>query len=111
MKKDKSNASNPDTRIVKEIIRRLRRDSKIDISHLEVEVNNGSVVLNGKVDTEEEKNKIEKISASVKGVSNIESHLRIGMGIAQAISDFTSRISPEIDQDDNLRHIPPPNPD
>jgi hypothetical protein len=46
------------------------------------------------VDTEEEKNNIENVAASVKGVINVENHLHLGIGVAHGITTIVSQISP-----------------
>ena len=85
--------SSSDLRTWKKITDRLNKHSKIDASDIEVEVNKGEVTLKGKVDTEEEKQLAENIAMSVRGVSKIENHLHIGIGLAHAASFLASQIS------------------
>ena len=59
---------------------------------MEIEVSNGSVVMNGKADTEAERESAQLICASVDGVMKVENHLTIEAGIAHAITSIVSRI-------------------
>ena len=90
--------SSPDLRIWKKITDRLNKHPKIDASDIEVEVNKGEITLKGKADTEEEKWLAENIAMSVRGVSKVENHLHIGIGLAHAASFLVSQISGNVNE-------------
>lgn len=81
-----------DDKILEQIKKLLRDDPSIDDSKMEVEVMNGTVIIKGKADTEEEKEKAQLICTSVDGVNKLESHLTVEAGIAHGITGFISRI-------------------
>ena len=82
-----------DQRIQADIIERLTHDSKIDPLKIQVEVKESKVVLKGHVDTEEEKSRVENIAVSVQGVTTVENHLHIGLGLAHALSSLAAQIT------------------
>jgi hypothetical protein len=88
-----------DQRIQTEIVDRLTHDPKIDPLKIHVEVKECKVVLRGNVDTEEEKLRVENIAMSVLGVTAVENHLHIGLGIAHALSSLVAQISGESKED------------
>ena len=88
------------------IIDKLKKDPGIDNINIHVEVENGEVILKGKADTETEKQLSEKIALSVKGVSKVENHLHIDIGIIHALTSLAAHIQGDIiknDEDDNKK--------
>ena len=82
----------PDEIIRQNIIDGLNKDPGIDTSKIHVEVKNGEVILKGKADTETEKQLSEKIARSVAGVSKVENHLHIDIGIIHALTSLAAHI-------------------
>jgi hyperosmotically inducible periplasmic protein len=82
------------------IIEGLRSNPKIDALKIEVEVKNGAVILKGKTDTEKEKQLSENIARSVTGVTGVENHLHIDLGIVHALSSLAAHIQGDIIKDD-----------
>jgi len=89
-----------DEAIRQNIIDKLRHDPGIDCLKIEVEVKNGVVTLKGKTDTEKEKQLSEKIARSVEGVTSVENHLHIEVGIVHALSSLAAHIQGDIIKDD-----------
>ncbi len=81
------------------IIDSLNKDPGIDTSKIHVEVKNGEVILKGKADTETEKQLSEKIARSVAGVSKVENHLHIDIGIIHALTSLAAHIQGDIIKD------------
>jgi osmotically-inducible protein OsmY len=82
------------------ILDKLTKDPGIDTSKIHVEVEGGKVILKGKADTETEKQLSEKIARSVTGVSEVENHLHIEIGIIHALSSLAAHIQGDIIRDD-----------
>ena len=91
----------PDEIIRQNIIDSLNKDPGIDDSKIHVEVKNGEVILKGKADTETEKQLSEKIARSVAGVSKVENHLHIDIGIIHALTSLAAHIQGDIIKDDD----------
>ena len=89
----------PDEIIRQNIIDSLNKDPGIDTSKIHVEVKNGEVILKGKADTETEKQLSEKIARSVAGVSKVENHLHIDIGIIHALTSLAAHIQGDIIKD------------
>jgi len=82
-----------DQRVWEDVNDRLSDDSYVDASEIEVEIDNGTVILSGHVQDRKAKRKAEEIAESVRGVQNVENRLRIGEGIMEnATKAFTSGI-------------------
>ena len=85
----------------------LNKDPGIDTSKIEVQVNNGEVILKGRADTEDEKMLSEKIARSVEGVTKVENHLHVELGIVHALSSLAAHIQGDIikneDDDDEKK--------
>lgn len=81
-----------DLRIQTTIVNLLQNDPKTDATKMEVIVTDGSVLLKGRADTEEEKEHAGQIAGSVPDVKSVENHLHIETGIAQALSAFAAQI-------------------
>ncbi|HKZ68163.1 MAG TPA: BON domain-containing protein [Chitinophagaceae bacterium] len=98
--------NNQSVKINDEIIRQkvmdgLHRDPGIDTTKIEVQVKNGEVVLKGRTDTENEKMLSEKIARSVEGVSKVENHLHIGLGLVHALTSIAAHIQGDIIKNDD----------
>jgi len=68
-----------DDRILEEINDRLCDNPYLDASDMEVGVHNGDVILNGSVESREDKSLAEEIAEGVTGVQNVENRLRVKM--------------------------------
>ena len=66
-----------DDRIYDEVRRKLANDLDVKGAGIEVAVKNGVVTLSGKVHTERGKEKAEKITKKVKGVSSVQNNLTV----------------------------------
>ena len=91
----------PDDIIRLNIIDSLEKNPGIDTSKIHVEVKNGEVILKGKADTEIEKQHSEKIARSVAGVSKVENHLHIDLGIIHALTSIAAHIQGDIIKEDD----------
>ena len=91
----------PDEIIRQNIIDSLKKEPGIDTSRIHVEVKSGEVILKGKADTETEKQVSEKIAWSVAGVSKVENHLHIDLGIIHALTSLAAHIHGDIIKDDD----------
>ena len=91
----------PDDIIRLNIIDSLEKNPGIDTSKIHVEVKNGEVILKGKADTEIEKQHSEKIARSVAGVSKVENHLHIDLGIIHALTSLAAHIQGDIIKEDD----------
>jgi len=91
----------PDDIIRQNIIDSLRKNPGIDTSKIHVEVKNGEVILKGKADTEIEKQNSGKIARSVAGVSKVENHLHIDLGIIHALTSLAAHIQGDIIKEDD----------
>ena len=80
----------PDNIIRQLIIDKLTKDPGIDTSKIQVEVDNGKVILKGKADTEDEKHLAANLARSVEGVGGIENHLHVELGIIHALTSLGS---------------------
>ena len=94
-------AKTPDETIRQAIIDNLTKDPGIDTTKIQVEVENGKVLLKGKADTENEKQLSEKIARAVAGVHEVENHLHIEIGIIHALTSIASHIQGDIIKDDD----------
>jgi osmotically-inducible protein OsmY len=91
----------PDEVIRQDIIDKLTHDPGIDTSKIQVEVENGKVILKGKADTEVEKQLSAKIARSVAGVKEVENHLHVDLGIIHALTSLAAHIQGDIIKDDD----------
>jgi osmotically-inducible protein OsmY len=66
-----------DGRIQDDIIERLTDDHQLDASDIDVTVENGEVVLSGRVDERRSKRRAEELAETVSGVVNVENRLRV----------------------------------
>ena len=91
----------PDEIIRQNIIDNLKKDPGIDDSKIHVEVEHGKVILKGKADTGDEKQLSEKIARAVAGVSSVENHLHVEMGIIHALTSLAAHIQGDIIKGDD----------
>lgn len=66
-----------DDRIFEDVCERLTMHGQIDPSDVEIEVENGEVVLKGSVDDRHTKRIIEDVAYSVSGVTEVQNNLRV----------------------------------
>ena len=66
-----------DERIKEDVNDRLTDDYRLDASEIDVQVNDGEVVLTGSVNSRNDKRRAEDIAESVSGVKNVECRLRV----------------------------------
>lgn len=64
-------------RIREDVCERLSYDDRIDASDIEVKVNGNEVVLDGTVETRQDRHRAEDLIESVSGVSQIQNNLRV----------------------------------
>ncbi len=64
-----------DDRIYDEVRRKLANDVDVKGAGIDVAVKNGAVTLSGKVHTERGKEKADKLTKKVKGVSSVQNNL------------------------------------
>ena len=101
---EKNQAGNMNDEIIRQkVMDGLNKDPGIDTSKIEVQVKNGEVILKGGIDTENEKMLSEKIARSVEGVTKVENHLHIGLGLVHALTSLAAHIQGDIikNQDDD----------
>jgi osmotically-inducible protein OsmY len=80
-----------DERIWEDVNDQLSDDAYVDASGIEVNIENGTVILNGHVQDRKAKRRAEEIAESIRGVTNVENRLRIGEGMMEnAANAFTS---------------------
>lgn len=75
------NYKRSDQRITEEIHERLTDDSYIDATEINIEVQNGEVILTGSVYDRSEKRRAENIIESVSGVTQVENRLRVSNSV------------------------------
>lgn len=64
-------------RIREEVCERLSDDERIDASNIDVRIEGDEVVLNGTVDSREQKRRAEDLVEAVSGVHNVQNCLRV----------------------------------
>lgn len=64
-----------DDRIYDEVRRKLANDLDVKGAGIDVAVKNGAVTLSGKVHTERGKEKADKLTKKIKGVSSVQNNL------------------------------------
>lgn len=103
MSENKNTYPTSDDMIRDRVLDRLRSESSIDSSKIEVTVQNGVVSLHGKADTVVERNLAQELAAKVEAVVNVENHLHIEAGLAHALSNLAAHIQGDIikDKQDN----------
>lgn len=89
----------PDEIIRQNVLNGLQKDPGIDSSKMHVEVESGKVILKGKADTEKEKQLAETIARSVMGVTIVENHLHVEIGIIHALTSIAAHIQGDIIKD------------
>ena len=88
-----------DARIEREILTAMHEHPKIDETKMMVEVKDGTVILKGHADTEEEKEHVQLIAAAVHGVVHVENRLHVDVGIAHALSVIATQMSTDPDKE------------
>lgn len=76
-----------DSRIREDICDRLSDDDELDASDISVEVVQGEVVLSGNVPDRHGKRRAEFLSASVRGVVDVQNQLHVAKGLLRELSD------------------------
>ena len=66
-----------DDRIYDEVRRKLANDVDVKGAGIEVAVKNGAVTLSGKVHNEHGKEKAEKLTKKIKGVTSVQNNLAV----------------------------------
>jgi len=64
-----------DDQIIDQVHLKLASDQEVGARNIEVEVHNGTVTLKGKVRTEKQRDKAEKLVKKVKGVTSVTNQL------------------------------------
>lgn len=86
-----------DERIREDVHEALYQDPHVDASHVEVRVDDGEVVLSGRVENRDARRRAEDLAERISGVQNVSNRLRIGQSmlenaahaITAAIGDVT----------------------
>ena len=76
--KNVAGASTEDDRIVDQVRLKLAGDPDVKGGNLEVSSKDGAVVITGRVETEQGKNKATKLAKKVKGVKSVDNQLSVG---------------------------------
>jgi osmotically-inducible protein OsmY len=101
MEENNQKATVADEIIRQKVMAGLNKDPGIDTSKVEVQVKNGEVILKGGIDTENEKMHSEEIARSVEGVTKVENHLHIGLGLVHALTSIAAHIQADIIKNDH----------
>ena len=101
MESENQPGNTADQSIRQNVIDGLTKDPRIDTSKIHVEVESGKVILKGKADTDTEKQLSEKIARSVEGVSEVENHLHVELGIIHALTSLAAHIQGDIIKGEN----------
>lgn len=80
-----------DERIREDVNDRLSDDSFLDASEIEVQVNDGDVILTGTVDTRIDKRRAEDLAEDVSGVKNVQNQLRVKQTTATAVNGLKNQ--------------------
>jgi hypothetical protein len=70
------NYNRSDETILEEVCERLSQHGQVDASEIEVEIQDGDVILKGSVNDRREKRLAEDIAESVFGIVDVQNHLR-----------------------------------
>jgi osmotically-inducible protein OsmY len=87
------NYSRSDDRIREDVNDRLTDHDYLDASDIEVEVNNGEVILSGSVSSRYAKRMAEDIAESVSGVRNVENRIRVSQTWGQNEGTYSQTAS------------------
>ena len=71
------NYTRSDERIREDVNDRLSDDSWLDAGEIEVQVKDGEVTLNGKVNSRNDKRRAEDLAEAVSGVKHLQNNLRV----------------------------------
>lgn len=77
------NYQRPDERILEDLCEQLSRSARLDLSDVEVRVEQGVVTLEGSVPDRQQKYRIEDIADEVFGVKDLVNHLRVARAGAE----------------------------
>ena len=88
-----------DNQLKEALFNQMREHPKLDTSHMELIVNDGSVILKGRADTEEEKALAEQIATGFPGVNSVKNELHVDTGFIHAITSIVSGISASNDEE------------
>jgi HSP20 family molecular chaperone IbpA len=80
------NYKRSDDRIREDVSDRLSDDPYVDASDIDIKVEDGNVILSGRVDHRESRRRAVQLAESVRGVNNVESHLRTGQTLMENVS-------------------------
>lgn len=95
------NYTRSDDRIKDDINDRLTDDFYLDASDIDVEVNNGEIILSGTVDSRYAKRRAEDIAEDVSGVTHCENRIRVSENFyGQNDSSFTNTTTDTTDTTD-----------
>lgn len=84
--KGPKNYKRSDERIREDVSDRLADDPYVDASDIDIKVEDGNVILKGRVDHRDARRRAVELAESVRGVTNVESHLRTGQTLMENIS-------------------------
>jgi hypothetical protein len=84
--KGPKNYRRADSRIREDVSDRLSDDPYIDASDIDIKVEDGNVVLSGRVENRNAKRRAADLAESIRGVTNVENRLRTGQGVMENIS-------------------------
>ena len=92
---ESSDSNSSDVYLHNEIINQLQSSGTVDASKIGVQVEKGTVILLGMVNTSEEKQRAKEIAERVPGVQRLENNLQASEagGIAATISAIGSQLS------------------
>ena len=79
-----------DERIREDVNDLLTDDWWVDASDIEVSVSDGVVTLSGRVDTREDKRRVESIVEDVRGVTDVSNQLRVGQSSYSTTTGVTT---------------------
>jgi osmotically-inducible protein OsmY len=92
-----TNASEPrpNDEVLADVCARLRLDPHLDISTLDVDVDDGEVLLSGTVDDYPAKRRAENIAGAVPGVDRVRNNLRLrkSAGVMPDVRKGTTRVA------------------
>lgn len=84
--KGPKNYRRSDERIREDVSDRLSDDPYIDASDIHIKVEEGNVVLSGRVEDRQAKRRAADLAESTRGVTNVENRLRTGQGLLETVS-------------------------
>ena len=88
-----------DLQLKEEVMAKLKEHPKLDTTHLTVVIKEAILTLEGRADTQEEKELAESIARAYPGIKEVKNHLHVGSGIIHAITSIVSGLSASNDDD------------